>query len=196
MAQPLAAPRNSQPINDAVHNTQMQIPKSTCGFNTFPVQQPANFQNSDGVTIHNKGYSLRPPHHVPSNQFSFVHGEHHVRPQREVPPPPSYSNSHHFVQNMERENFYNNQERSRPPPYDYSERWNVPAPYSGNILMTDGASVCFGCAYSYVDNYLSCRFCSQVLGIVIKEVCQSLMVVIHVNQLDYQVMGGDFLPSQ
>ncbi|KAK7242976.1 hypothetical protein RIF29_37758 [Crotalaria pallida] len=131
LAQPSAAPRNSQAINDAVqHNSHMQIPKSTRSFNSFPAPSPANFRNSDGGRIENKGYSLRPPPHVRSNQFSFVNGE-RVKPQREVRPPPSYSNGNHFMRSMERENFYNYPERLRPPPYDHRERWNVPGPYSG-----------------------------------------------------------------
>lgn len=136
MAQPLAAPRNSQSIGDAVQYTvpecrdmPIQMPESTCSFNTFPVQPTDNSRNTDGATMHNKGYSIPPPHHVPSNQFSFVHGEHRMKPQREVPPPPSYSNGHHFMPSMMREYGYDSHERSRPP-YDYQERWNVP-PCSG-----------------------------------------------------------------
>ncbi|XP_019444502.1 PREDICTED: protein HUA2-LIKE 3-like isoform X2 [Lupinus angustifolius] len=147
IAEPLTAPRNSQLINDAVqHNMQMQIPNSTCSFNSFPVQSLANF---DGVSIHNKGYPLLPPYHIPSNQFSFVNGECVKPPQRDVPPPSSYSNNH-FVQSnsMERENFYNNHERLRPPPpYHQSERWNVPAPYSGPQYHHDrgGPPAPYGC---------------------------------------------------
>ena len=154
MAEPLAAARNSQPTSDTVHyrvpdrrDMHMQIPESSCSFNTFPVQPSHNFRNSDGVTLHNKGYTLRPPQPVPSNQFSFVHGE-RVKPEREALPPPLCSNRHHFVQDMKRENFYNNHERSKPPPYDYRERWNPPTPYSGKIVITDDgwwlAMVCFG----------------------------------------------------
>lgn len=140
MAQPFAAPRNSQPMSDAVQytvrecrNVPMQMPESTCSFNTFPVQPTDNSRNTDGVTMHNKGYSIPPPHHVPSNQFSFVNGEHRMTSQREVPPPgppPSYSDGHHFVPNMTREYGYDNHERLKPPSYEYQERWNVPA-YSG-----------------------------------------------------------------
>ncbi|XP_057438806.1 protein HUA2-LIKE 3-like isoform X2 [Lotus japonicus] len=126
--QPLAAPRNIEICRDML----MQIPKSTCSFNTYPVQPPDNSRSSDGV-MHNKGYSLQPPHHVPSNQFSFVHVEHHVKSQREVPPPPSYSNAGHFTKNMKRENNCNNHERLKPPPCDYQESWNFPAPYSGAL---------------------------------------------------------------
>lgn len=139
MAQHLAAPRNTRPVSDAVQfrvpecrDMQVQRPDSTRSFN---VQPPENPRSNDGFTMHSKGYILRPPHHVPSNQFSFVHGEHRVKSQREVPPPPSYSNRNHFMQNMERENFYNNHERLQPPPYDYQERWNVRAPYSGKIVI-------------------------------------------------------------
>ncbi|KAE9585562.1 putative PWWP domain-containing protein [Lupinus albus] len=151
IAEPLAAPRNSQLINDAVqHNMQMQIPNSTCSFNSFPLQSSANFRNSDGVSIHSKGYPLPPPHHIPSNQFSFVNGECVKPPLRDVPPPPPSFSNNHFVQSnsMERGNFYNNHERLRPPPpYNNHERWNVPGPYSGPHYHHDrgGPPAPYGC---------------------------------------------------
>ena len=140
VAQPLNTPRNSQPINDTVHyhipecrDMQMRIPESTSSFSSFPVPPPDNFWHSEAVNMHNKGYPLPPPQHVPSNQFSFVHGERHINHQREVPPP-SYPNRHHFAPDMERENFYNNHERLKPPPYEFRERWRAPAPYPGKIM--------------------------------------------------------------
>ncbi|XP_027353414.1 protein HUA2-LIKE 2-like [Abrus precatorius] len=152
MAQPVALPRNSEPISDAVQYTvhecrdrQMQMPESTCSFNTYPGQPPDNSRNTDGVTMHNKGYSLRPPHYVPSHQFSFVHGERRMMSEREVPPPPSFSNRHHFAQNMTRENVYDNHERLNPPSYDYQERWGVPAPYSGPRYHDKGVPAPYGC---------------------------------------------------
>lgn len=153
VVQPMAAPRHSQPISDAVHHQvpeyrDMHLQESTCSFNSFPVPPPDNFGHTDGVAMRNKGYSIRPPQHVPSNQFSFVNGERHVKHRREVPPPPPYSSRQHFVQHMERENFYNNHERIRPPPYDYHERWNVPAPFPGKIGITnDSCDICR--IYSY-----------------------------------------------
>lgn len=205
MAEPLAAPRNSQPISDAVQYTvpecrdmPIQMPESTCSFNTFPVQPTDNSRNTDGATMHNKGYSIPPPHHVPSNQFSFVNGEHQMKSRREVPPPPSYSNGHHFMPSMMREYGYDSHERSRPP-YDYQERWNVPPPCSGKtdnwcfwILIFEVKGFALVVCINY---YLSWDFCFQVLGIV-TEVCLLLMVVILVNQLVFQVMDGDFLPHQ
>ncbi|KAL2323576.1 hypothetical protein Fmac_027955 [Flemingia macrophylla] len=152
VAQPITAPRDNQPISDAVHRQvpeyiemQMHLPESTCSVNSFPVPPSDNFQHNDGVTMHNKGYSIRPPQHVPSNQFSFVNGEQHVKHRREVLPPPSYSSRRHFVQNMERENFYNNHERLGPPPYDYQERWNVPVPYPGPRYQDKGVPAPYGC---------------------------------------------------
>ncbi|KAG4402226.1 hypothetical protein AAZX31_02G142600 [Glycine max] len=163
VAQPMAAPRHSQPISDAVHHLvpeyremQMHMPESTCCFNSFPVPPPDNFRHTDGVTMHNKGYSIRPPQHVPSNQFSFVNGEQHVKHQREVPPPPPYSSSQHFVQNMERENFYNNHERLRPPPYVYEDRWNGPASYPGPRYQEKGVPppyVCHPCESSRIPDH-------------------------------------------
>lgn len=149
MAQPLAAPRNRR-STDAVQfqisecrDVQMQIPESTCSFNTFPVRPPENCRSADGFTMHNKGI-LRPPQRVPSDQFSFVHAEHRPKSQREVPPPHSYSNRHHFVQSMRRENFYNNHERLEPSPYEYRERWNSRTPYSGKIMINDDACDIWG----------------------------------------------------
>lgn len=137
MTQPLAAPRNSQPLCEGVHyrvpecrDMPMQTPESTSSSSSFPVPPPSNFRYFDGVTMHNKGYPLRPPHQVPSNQFSFVRGDQHAKPWREVPTP-SFSNRHHSVQNMERENFRNNHDRLKPPPYDFRDRWRGPVPYSG-----------------------------------------------------------------
>ncbi|KAK7336728.1 hypothetical protein VNO77_17274 [Canavalia gladiata] len=148
MAQPLAVLRNSQPVSDAVQYTvhecrdrQMQMSESTCSFNPFP----DNFRSTDGAIMHNKGYPLRPPHHVPSYQFSFVHGEHRMKSQREVLPLPSYSNRHHSAQNMTRENVYNNHERLKPPSYDYQERWSVPAPYSGPRYHDKDVLPPYGC---------------------------------------------------
>ncbi|CAL0320582.1 unnamed protein product [Lupinus luteus] len=159
MAQPLAAPRRSQHSSDAVHyqvpecrEMQMHMPKSNCSFNTFPVPSD-NFRHSDGVLLHNKGYSLRSPHHVPPNQFSFVNREQHMKHRREfqlpLPPPPPplspYSNRNHLVQNMERENFYNNHERLKPHPYDHRERWNAPVPYSDRWYQDRDVPPPYGC---------------------------------------------------
>ncbi|KAF7804773.1 protein HUA2-LIKE 2-like isoform X2 [Senna tora] len=148
MVQPLAPPR-SKPVSEAVHyrvpecgDMQMPVSESTCSFSNFPVPPPDNFRHSG--TVHNRGYPLRPPHHVPSSQFSFVCGEQHVKPQREVPPP-LYSNRHHTVHSMERENFYNNHERLKPPSFDYQERWRGPASYTGHPYQDRGVPPTNGC---------------------------------------------------
>ncbi|GAU47164.1 hypothetical protein TSUD_28870 [Trifolium subterraneum] len=149
MVQPLAAPSsNKQPISDyhVPEYREMHVPESTCSFNSFPVPPPINYRHSDGVSMHDRRHSIRPPRHVPSNQFSFVHGEQHVRHRREVPPPPPYSNRQHFVENMEREHFYhNNHERFKPPPYDYRERWDAPPPYPGPMYHDDDMPSPYGC---------------------------------------------------
>ncbi|KAI5426742.1 hypothetical protein KIW84_032242 [Lathyrus oleraceus] len=118
VAHHLDSPRNSRPMDAAqfqipeCRDVEMQIPESPCSFNTHPpVRPPENSRSADGFTMHNEGYILRPPHRVPSDQFSFIHAENRPKPQREVPPPPSYSNRQHFVQNTRRENFYNTHER-------------------------------------------------------------------------------------
>nr|AFK34857.1 unknown [Medicago truncatula] len=151
MDRPLAAPRSSQPISNAVHHhapeyREAHISESDRSFNSFPVPHPVNYRHSDGVTMHDRGHSIRPPRHVPSNQFSFVHGEQHARHRREVPPPPPYSNRQHFVEDMEREHFYhNNHERLKPPPYDYRERWDVPPPYPGPRYHDEDMPSPYGC---------------------------------------------------
>ncbi|KAL1331499.1 hypothetical protein HN51_048760 [Arachis hypogaea] len=149
MAQPLAAPRCRQPISDAMQYQvsdcrEIPMSDSNCSFNSYPVPPPDNFRHSDNM--HN-GYSIRPPQHVPSNQFSFVHGEQHVKHhhQRDFPPPSAYSNRSHFMQNMERDNLYNNHERMKQPPYDYREGWDVPPPYSGPSYHDKGAPPPYGC---------------------------------------------------
>ncbi|XP_028762210.1 protein HUA2-LIKE 2 isoform X2 [Neltuma alba] len=146
----LAAPRDNQPLHEVVpyrvpecRDMPMQLPESTSSFSSHP-PPPDNFRYFDGASVHAKGYPLRPPHQVPSNQFSFVHGDQHVKPRREAPPP-SYSNRHHSMHNTERENFRNNHDRLKPPPYDFRERWRVPAPYSGSRYQDRGVPPPYGC---------------------------------------------------
>ncbi|KAI9119420.1 hypothetical protein K1719_010095 [Acacia pycnantha] len=149
MTEPLGAPRDNQPLHEVVHHRlpecrdmPMQLPESTSSFSSYP-PPPDNFRYFDGATVHAKGYPLRPPHQVPSNQFSFVHGDQYVKPQREAPP---HSYSNHSVQNKERENFRNNHDRLKPPPYDnFRERWRGPAPYSGSRYHDRGVPAPYGC---------------------------------------------------
>ncbi|PON52850.1 RNA polymerase II-binding domain containing protein [Trema orientale] len=110
------APRINQTISDAVHYhaSECRDPQR---------QMPESFH---GPNYHNKGYPLRPPHPPPSNQFSYVRGEHHFKPRREDAPRPSYSNGHHFVQNWDRENFYNNHERIKQAPHEFHDSWRFP----------------------------------------------------------------------
>ncbi|RYR51533.1 hypothetical protein Ahy_A06g026549 isoform A [Arachis hypogaea] len=154
MAEPMTAPRSSQPINDAVcyqdpeqRGMHMTVPEPSCSFKTSMAQPQHSFRYSDGATLQHNGYPLRPPQPVPSDQFSFVHGE-QLKPPRDGPPPPPppfHSHRHHFVQNMQRENFSSNHDRSKPPPYDYQERWNPPMPYSGPQYHDNGMHVPYGC---------------------------------------------------
>ncbi|KAJ7977441.1 Protein HUA2-LIKE 3 [Quillaja saponaria] len=149
--QQLVALRNNQPISDVMHyrgpesrDLQMQIPESTCSFSSFPVQPPENDHHSDGVTMPKKGYPLRPPQHAPSSQFSFVRGDQHVKPWREALPP-SYPNSYHFWHNMERDKFYNNHERIKPPPCEFRDSWRAPAPYFGRRYEDKDVSFPYSC---------------------------------------------------
>jgi hypothetical protein len=135
--QPIA-PRVEQTMHyrsPECRDPQMQIPEhASCSFSNYSVQPVNNGQHTNGATLHDKAYNLRPPHPAPSSQFSYFHGDQHVRPQRDAPPP-SYSNRFHFVQNVERENSGNNHERIKPPPYERHEHWRFPAPpFSGKVL--------------------------------------------------------------
>lgn len=121
------APRINPTISDALHyhasecrDPQRQMPES------FP-----------GPNYHNKGYSLRPPHPPASNQFSYVRGEQHFKPRREAAPPPSYSNRYPFVQNWDRENFYNNHERIKQAPHEPHDSWRFPPhSFSGKLFSS------------------------------------------------------------
>nr|XP_023886611.1 protein HUA2-LIKE 3 isoform X1 [Quercus suber] len=111
-------------------STQM-AESASCSFSNFSGQAVNNGQQTNGATLHNKNYGLRPPHPAPSNQFSYFHGDQRVRPHRDAPPP-SYSTRFHFGQNVDRENSYNNHERMKPPPYEHHDQWRFPAPpFSG-----------------------------------------------------------------
>ncbi|XP_052119399.1 protein HUA2-LIKE 2 isoform X2 [Arachis duranensis] len=124
MAEPMTAPRSSQPINDAVcyqdpeqRGMHMTVPEPSCSFKTSMAQPQHSFREQ-----------LKPPRDGPP-----------------PPPPPFHSHRHHFVQNMQRENFSSNHDRSKPPPYDYQERWNPPMPYSGPQYHDNGMHVPYGC---------------------------------------------------
>ncbi|KAJ7972828.1 protein HUA2-LIKE 3 [Quillaja saponaria] len=150
VGQQLVAPRNNQPISDVVHyrgpesrDLQLQIPESTCSFSSFPVPPPDSAYHSDGMTMPNKGYPMRPPQHAPSSQFSFVCRDQYVKPQREAPPP-LYPNRY-VSHNMERDSFYNNHERIKPPPFEFRDSWRAPAPYPGPRYQDKDASSPYGC---------------------------------------------------
>ncbi|XP_035551522.1 protein HUA2-LIKE 3 isoform X3 [Juglans regia] len=128
------APRVDQTVHycsPECRDPQMQMPESaSCSFSNFSVQPVNNGHQTNGDTLRDKAYSLQPPQPAPSNQFSYSRGDQRVRPRRDVPPP-SYSNRFHHVQNVGRENSYNNHERMKPPPYELHERWRFAAPFSG-----------------------------------------------------------------
>lgn len=137
VAQQSNAPRSNRTISDAAQyhasesrDTQTQMPESTSSsFSSFSVQSARNVPQSDGVTFHNTGYPLRPPHPPPSDQFSYVQGDQHFKSRREAAPPPSYSSRFHYGHNGDRENYYDNHERMKPAPYEHRESWRKPAPY-------------------------------------------------------------------
>lgn len=126
VAQQSNAPIINQTISDAVH-----YHASECRDPHRQMQE-----SFPGPNYHNKGYPLRPPHPSPSNQFSYVRGE-HFKGRREAGPPPSYSNRHHFVQNWDRENFYNNHERIKQAPHELHDSWRFPPhSFSGEFFNT------------------------------------------------------------
>ncbi|XP_050366914.1 protein HUA2-LIKE 2 isoform X1 [Argentina anserina] len=136
--QQLNKPRINQAIPDAVHyhhtesrDLHGQMPDSTsCSYSSYPSNSGRNMPHTDGATFYNKGYPLWPPHAAPSNQFSYVKGDHHVKPRREVPPP--YHNRFDYMQNGDREHYNNNHERTKPAPYEPHESWRFPPhSYSG-----------------------------------------------------------------
>ncbi|KAG6703674.1 hypothetical protein I3842_07G097000 [Carya illinoinensis] len=128
------APRVDQTVyyrSPEYRDPQMQMPESaSCSFSNFSVQPVNNGRQTNGDTLRDKAYSLQPPQPALSNQFSYSRGDQRVRPRRDVPPS-SYSNRFHHVQNVGRENSYNNHERMKPPPYELHEHWRFAAPFSG-----------------------------------------------------------------
>ncbi|XP_015583234.1 protein HUA2-LIKE 2 [Ricinus communis] len=133
VAQPLAAPRITSSITDGVHyhatecrdQMQMQLCDSTSSFSSYPACPVNNVQHADSPNFHHKAYAPRPPHHPPSNQFSYVQAGQHVKSRR-ASPPPSHHHRYQSSHNTDGGNYYNNHERMRPAPYD--ESWRYPPP--------------------------------------------------------------------
>ncbi|KAM1169409.1 hypothetical protein ACFX13_031904 [Malus domestica] len=145
--QQLNSPRVNHTIPDAVHyrapecrDHQRQMPDSTsCSYGSFPTYLERNVPHSDGATFHNEGYSLRPPHAPPSNQFSYVQGDQQGNPQHEAPPP--YHNRFDYG---DRESYYNNHERMKPGPYEPHDSWRFPSHYFSGPRYPDKGKMSYG----------------------------------------------------
>lgn len=109
---------------------QVQHCDSTRSFSNYPVCQSNNVHRTDGPSFHHKAYPPRPQHPPPSNQFSYVQANQHVKSRREIPPP-SYFNRFQHSHDFDCGNFYNNHERMRPGPYELNDGWRFPAPFPG-----------------------------------------------------------------
>ncbi|XP_023549407.1 protein HUA2-LIKE 2-like [Cucurbita pepo subsp. pepo] len=111
---------------------QMQMPESTSrSFSNIPARVLNNGQHDDSTALHNSGYPLRPPHPPPQDQFTYVHGDHRMKPRWEDPPA-SYSSRFRYAEDTDGEYFYNDHERMRHYSYEPHENWRVPRPFYGS----------------------------------------------------------------
>ncbi|KAJ6674838.1 PWWP DOMAIN PROTEIN [Salix viminalis] len=132
------APRTNPSLSNAVpcrtpecrDQIQVQHCDSTRSFSNYPVCQSNNVHRTDGPSFHHKAYPPRPQHPPPSNQFSYVHANQHVKSRREIPPP-SYIHRFQPSHNFDCGNFSNNHERMGPGPYELNDGWRFPAPFPG-----------------------------------------------------------------
>lgn len=120
---------------------QMQMPESTSrSFSNIPGRVLNNGQRDDSTALHNKGYTLRPPHPPPpQDQFTYVHGDHRMKPRWEDPPA-SYSSRFRYADDTDGECFYNDHERMRHYSYEPHENWRVPRPFYGSRYHDRGRS--------------------------------------------------------
>ncbi|KAE8664874.1 Tudor/PWWP/MBT domain-containing protein, putative isoform 2 [Hibiscus syriacus] len=77
----------------------MQVSDFNTSFNSYSVHQMNNIQQTDGPNFHHNDYPPRPPHPLPSNQFSYGNSGPHINLMRDAAPPP-YSNRY-YSPNME-----------------------------------------------------------------------------------------------
>ncbi|KAF9669411.1 hypothetical protein SADUNF_Sadunf14G0104900 [Salix dunnii] len=132
------APRINPSLSNAVlcrtpecrDQIQVQHCDSTRSFSNYPGCQSNNIHRTDGPSFHHKAYPPRPQHPPPSNQFSYVQANQHVKSRREIPPP-SYFHRFQPSHNFDCGNFYNNHERMGPGPYELNDGWRFPAPFPG-----------------------------------------------------------------
>lgn len=132
------APRINPSLSNAVpcrtpecrDQIQAQHCDSTRSFSNYPVCQSNNVHRTDGPSFHHKAYPPRPQHPPPSNQFSYVQANQHVKSRREIPPP-SYIHRFQPSHNFDCGNSYNNHERMGPGPYELNDGWRFPAPFPG-----------------------------------------------------------------
>ncbi|KAL4038725.1 hypothetical protein IC575_002349 [Cucumis melo] len=112
---------------------QMQMPESTSrSYSNMPGRVLNNGQRDDSTALHNKGYPLRPPHPPPpQDHFTYVHGDHRMKPRWEDPPA-SYSSRFRYADDPDGECFYNDHERMRHYSYEPHDNWRVPRPFYGS----------------------------------------------------------------
>ncbi|CAL1412229.1 unnamed protein product [Linum trigynum] len=133
---------------DARHYRNAQCHPSECGRDQADMQfddncnTPGRGMNNghhvDGPSYRHKSHLPRPPPYLPPNHYSYVHGGgQHIKSRRDSPPPPPHpsysSHRHHSSHASENGNFYNNNDRMRPGPYEFDENWRYGAPpYPGH----------------------------------------------------------------
>ncbi|XP_023004429.1 protein HUA2-LIKE 2-like [Cucurbita maxima] len=129
----------TQRTSDAVHypaserrDLQMKMPESTPrSFSNIPARVLNNGQRDDSTVLPNKAYPLRPPHPPPQDQFTYVHGDHRMKPRWEDAPT-SYSSRFRYAEDTDGESFYNDHERMRHYSYEPHESWRIPRPFYGS----------------------------------------------------------------
>ncbi|GMI85786.1 hypothetical protein HRI_002247900 [Hibiscus trionum] len=121
----------------------MQVSDFNTSFNSYSVHPMNNIQQTDGLNFHHNDYPPRPPHPLPSNQFSYGNSGSHMNPVRDAPPHP-YSNRY-YSPNMEGGNYYNSHERMQPTSNEPRDNWRFPPPpFCGPQYVADNPEAPYG----------------------------------------------------
>ncbi|KAJ8748357.1 hypothetical protein K2173_002994 [Erythroxylum novogranatense] len=131
---------NAPECRDQLRN---QACDSTASCTSFSVRSIRDVQHSDDLSFRHKSYPPRPPHQPPSNHFSYVPSDHHMRCRRGTPPP-SYSHRYNALHNTDGGNHYNNHERMRRTPYEMNENWRYPPPHFHGQRYPEEAKSSYG----------------------------------------------------
>ncbi|KAL4325155.1 hypothetical protein GQ457_11G002770 [Hibiscus cannabinus] len=106
----------------------MQVSEFSTSFNSYSGHPMNNIQQTDGPNFHHNDYPPRPPHPLPSSQFSYGNSGPHMNPMRDAhAPPPPYSNRY-YPPNMEGGNYYNSHERMQSASNEPRDSWRFPPP--------------------------------------------------------------------